>query len=148
MVALAFKRSTGGFLDKAICWKTGSPYCHVELMLAGPIDDAQCFSSRQPHGTGFANINLRDDKIWDLVVLPLNPSQENALLNFCKGCGSKEYDWVGILGFVLPWGEHDDYDRFCSEICTEALQKVLGWFPDVKPWKTSPADLYKLVLYR
>lgn len=146
MTALAFKRHCDGFFDRAICWKTGGPFCHVELVLEGPLYHALCFSSRAPHGTGFAYLNLVDQSIWDVVILSLTVEQEAQLLAFVNGCGTKEYDWLGILGFVLQWGEHDDKDRFCSEICTEALQKVLGYFPGVKPWMTSPMDLYRLVV--
>lgn len=146
MTALAFKTpKDGNFFSKAICWKTNGLFCHVELMLAGPLDDALCFSSREPHGTGFTHIDLTNSTVWDVVVLPVTSAQEAQLLAFANGCGTKEYDWMGILGFILPWGEHDDKDRFCSEVCTEALQKVLGYFPGVKPWMTSPWDLYKLV---
>lgn len=145
MTALAFYKAGTGIFSRAIRWKTGGPYSHVELMLAGPIENAWCFSSREPNGTRFTHIDLRDETQWTLVPLVLTPEQEQHLLIFCQGCGEKEYDWLGILGFVLPWGEHDDHDRFCSEICTEALQKVLGMSPGVKAWMTSPNALYELV---
>jgi len=135
-------------MDKVIEWKTGGPFVHVELILSGPISNALCFSSRQPNGTSFAHLDLLDDKIWEVEMLPLRSTQEEDLMAFCAGCGSKSYDWMGILGFVLPFGEHDDHDRFCSEICTEALQKILGCWPEVKPWNTSPMGLYELVIKR
>lgn len=146
MFALAFRNGKvdTGFFSKAIMWKTGGPYSHVEMVFAGPLENAECFSSRQPHGTGWAHIDLSDKKAWDIVVLTTTPEQEQRIHAFCDGCGNKDYDWMGILGFVLPWGEHDDEDRFCSEIATEALQKVLGWWQDVKPWKISPTALYQL----
>jgi hypothetical protein len=150
MIHLAFKRQTGGIFDKLICWKTGSEFCHVELWLDGNIQAALCFSSRQPDGTSFAHINLAatfDGKpIYELIPLYLTSKQEIAVNAFCQGCGHKDYDWLGILGFVLPWGEHDDHDRFCSEICTESLEKPLKWWPGVKPWETSPGDLYRLAI--
>lgn len=148
MIAVAFKRNTGGLFDRSIAWKTKSQFVHAELVLAGPLKSAECFSSRQPNGTGFAYIDLTDSRIWTVVALPVTQRQSDALQDFCDGCGHKSYDWLGILGFVLPWGEHDDHDRFCSEICTEALQKMLGCWPDVKSWETSPMDLYELVVKR
>lgn len=147
MIALAFKdgKAAGGFFSRAIVWKTGGPYSHVELVLSGELENAECFSSREPSGTGFTRLNLTDSTLWTVVPLNVSANDAENLHIFCEGCGQKEYDWLGILGFVLPWGEHDDHDRFCSEFCTEALQKVLGMFPGVKAWETSPYALYELV---
>lgn len=147
MVALAFKDAdrAGGFFSKAIKWKTGGTYSHVELALSGDFENALCFSSREPEGTSFTHINLTDSNLWTIVPLNLNLFQEYEIQIFCQGTGHKRYDFLGILGFVWPWGEHDDYDRFCSEFCCEALQKILGWFPGIKPWMVSPIQLYNMV---
>lgn len=148
MIALAFKvaAESNSLFSKLIAWKTGGKYSHVEGWLSGPIEHAFCFSSREPKGTGYATIDLSNPKLWDIVPLQLTDVEEKLVLVFCSGTDQKDYDWLGILGFVWPWGEHDDHDRFCSEYWTECLQKALGWLPGLKAWMTDPSELRDVVL--
>jgi hypothetical protein len=149
---LAFKDAelAGGFFSKAIKWKTGGRFSHVEMWLTGPRENAVCFSSREPHGTGYAHIDLSAPLFTCVEILATQP-QLDSIRWFAEGTGFKRYDMLGILGFILPWGEHDDADVFCSEWCTLALQRCMNMClvdPNGKPvksWMTSPVELYRLV---
>lgn len=142
---LAFKDAelAGTFFSRLIRWKTGGRFSHVELWIDGPRENALCFSSREPHGTGYAHINL-SSPLFTIVEIAATPQQEMDVRWFAEGTGVKRYDFLGILGFCFPWGEHDDADVFCSEWCTLVLQRVFGMFPGVKSWKTDPTQLFRL----
>ena len=143
---LAFhKGSRGTLFSKLICWKTGEPYSHVELVFDFKITTALslCFSADEKDGgTRFKEIDLNDE--WLLVDVPETVANFKKAFNYARKHNNLKYDWLGIIGFVLPFGEHDDNDRFCSEIVCEILQVSLGWWPEVKPWQVSPGRLYEL----
>ena len=144
---LAFHIGARGTLfSKAICWKTGSPYSHVELV----FDEwkstlgTMCFSSDEKDGgTRFKWINL-DPTAWKIVPLYNSFGQYKLAEAYASSKDGLKYDWLGILGFVAPFGEHDDNDRFCSEIVTEILQHAMGWPVGVAPWEVSPGELFNL----
>lgn len=169
-----YKAAQGQVWDKVIGWKTHSPYSHVELcfpeLAAGaepPIskyDEGDgkeigtlCYSSSpRDGGVRFKYINLNSGK-WDLVNVALLPTPDAlaAVMSYGQTMVGMPYDWTGIIGFALPFGEHDDKDRFCSEVAVDVLQhpsvfsrlwmRVGVNVRDVVPWKTSPGALYKLV---
>lgn len=129
--------------DKAIRLNTGSPITHVEL----EFPDGQCWSSIDGVGVRFVNsesLKLDAPGEWLSLSVDLTVKQLSDVRDFALSQLGKKYDWAGILGFVLPWGCHDDNDLFCSEACLRALQ-VFGDFPGVKAWTISPARLYAML---
>jgi len=169
-----YKAVAGGTFDKIIGWRTGSPYAHVEVCFPeipagaeppiskymegdGKEKGTLCFSSSpRDGGVRFKYINLADGK-WDLVNVAMLPTPEilAGVLSYAQTLVGLDYDWLGIAGFVLPFGEHDDKDRFCSEVAVDLMQhpdvfsrlwpRVSVNVRDLKAWKTSPGALYKLV---
>lgn len=152
---LAFKKPTSVF-DHTICIWTNSPYCHVELVFdeygqtSAPEGSSSfgylCFSSdTKSGGTRFKRIHFPSPD-YTLVPLESSPGQADIADKYATSKLGLKYDYVGLFGFVLPFGEHDDHDRFCSEIVTEIMQHALGWPAGVKPWQVSPGKLYDLTL--
>lgn len=136
--------------DRLIRLKTNSTYVHTELL----FDEMgvkrpgfyTSFSSVIDAGSRFQDdMNFLTSE-WKLVALP-DKWDWQPIYNFCSGMAHKRYDLLGILGFILPWGEHDDSDIFCSESTTDAIQYRHDGelFPHQKAWMVSPGDLYKLV---
>ena len=151
MIALAFHdcakdknpSANGALFDWAIRLRCGSSLVHVEM--AFDYDEypeyAACFSAVPGMGVRITRINLHDP-CWLVVRLP-QVDAARARSAALKYIGQK-YDWAGIIGFTLPWGLHDDDDKFCSEACLRVLQD-LGLFTGPRPWRMSPAELYRLV---
>jgi len=94
------------------------------------------------------------DRKWSVVNLAaLNPADLRLALAFCERRAGMQCDWAGILGFVLPWGGHDDQDRFCSEAAVEVLhaapvalrlpQRIGQAVAPLVRWRTKPARLYR-----
>lgn len=125
--------------SKVIAIWTGGIYSHVELWFSGEPNNALCFSSREGSGTSFKNIDLT--QAYDSVTVTTDNIIAMKCLNAAQALDHKKYDWIGIVGFVLPFGEHDSRNRFCSEVCYELLCNV-GLMPnDEAMYKVSPVEL-------
>jgi hypothetical protein len=157
MLAYAFKNSElasqmgpwlGRQFSKAVAWKTGGKFSHVELWLGGPSDKALCFSSREGSGCGFQTIDLTAPAgLWVIEPLAsLTAQQEDKIYGFAMAMSAAKvrYDYLGILGIATGHGEHNDHDRFCSEVCLEALQSCAGSWHGVKKWQVNPTQLYAM----
>lgn len=156
MIAYAFKNAEltarqagwwGGLFSRLIAWKTGGIYSHVEMWLSGPQSAAVCFSSREGSGCGFRTLDLTDTLLWAIVPWPIvTEAREATVIGFCLAMNNAcvRYDYLGILGIGTGHGEHDDHDRFCSEVGCEVGQVCLRWWPEIRRWMVSPSDLYKM----
>ena len=71
--------------------------------------------------------------------------EENNILDFFKQTNGDKYDWLGILGFIIPFKDRTN-EWFCSEWVANALKisecKKL-WTKE--PSKISPNELYKII---
>lgn len=154
MIQYLFKDAdlAGGFFSRAIKWKTKGRFSHVELWLSGPANKAYCFSSREGEGASLKYIDTTAvPGLWTPVaLLGITREQEVLMHGFALAMDAAKvrYDYLGILGIGTGQGEHDDRDRFCSEVCAEIAQKCAHWWPDIKRWLTSPTDLFRLATER
>lgn len=142
-LALAFKNAmeSDSFWSKTIAKLTHGPYSHVECWVGGPIEAAICYSSRELEGTGFKTIDLSSTGLWAILPIQTTPARDAEILWFCQGSAGREYDYVSLLGIETGSGAHNTAARVCSEECLNVLQKVLGLFPGVQPWRISPNEL-------
>ncbi len=147
MISLAFKvaAKTGSAWSELIAKETGSPYSHVEGWLSGAPNNAHCFSSREPHGAGFAQIDLTVSGLWDIVPVILTAEEEALANGFCLGCDGKNYDAIGLIGYALSNPDIHDYSAiFCSETWAAIAAKCWGKTLPKQPWQISPGQLYAL----
>lgn len=138
--------ANGQFFDKVIEAVTRSPYTHSELvfdLVPGYPANSLCFSSAPVDGgVRFKRIDLSQP---DWIVVDVPGEKDYEAMDLAKFYLGQKYDWMGILGFTVPWGAHKDNDKFCSEVCTLILQECRILDKTIKSFRTSPADLYKLV---
>lgn len=141
-------KKTKNLWSRLISAWTGGPYSHVELWLAGPKEAAVCFSAREGQGVRFKVIDLTDGQ-WDEIKISENKEDVKKILNFALPQVGMGYDWLGLLGFVKPWHIsflHDSDDRFCSEVCSEDLNKAdLLKLQGLHPWEINPNKLAALL---
>ena len=140
-IKLAFKNvaHTWNPYDKIIGVWTNGKYCHVELWFSGDPKNAVCFSARAGSGTTFKTIDLT--QAFDIVTVTDDNNLAIKCFNAARKLNGKNYDWLGILGFVLPLGEHDENDRFCSEVCYELLVSQGLLANEVPAYKVTPNEL-------
>ena len=129
-IKLAFyKAQPGDFWGNAIA-KFGQlfnhsapPYCHVEIGL--PMNAGfDWYSSASKNTNGTTGTRWIDEAVlfehperWDVyVVQPVRPTQD--MIDTCNKEVGKAYDWMGIAGFIWPFGDLNAKGRwYCSEIC-------------------------------
>jgi len=124
--------------DKLIAWKTGGIYSHVELILS----DGYMYST-SPRDNGVRKKKHKyDTEVWDYIDLGVPREKEKEILKFFAATKGKKYDWLGILGFVLPLADREN-KYFCSEWVTKAL--IIAHVRKLytkEPSKESPNSLY------
>lgn len=116
-----------------ICWRTGGPYSHVELVNGGWGYSASFLDG----GVRAKAINF-DSGHWDMVDVP---GDEEAAIRWFDAHKGQPYDWFGLFGWVLPWRVSYRKWWFCSEAVAEAMGLP-------RSWKISPNDLHQAALGR
>ena len=143
---LAFKNASAADSrwSEIIAKLTRGPYSHVEMWLSGPQDKADCFSSREGSGCGYAVPDLTDEKLWK--ILDVQAPVGIWIAGFCDGSNGKPYDYLDLLDALTGRGrENFSIGRFCSGVTTEALQKGYGLLSAEHFWQVSPVKLYNLL---
>lgn len=130
-VKVAFYKGRDTFLDRLVQWWTNSTYSHCEIV----IGDMAYSSSPRDGGVRAKKIAFTPEH-WDFVVVP-DANVGQVLQWFEQHAGAK-YDWLGLLGFVIPHRFNWPDRWFCSEACAEAL----GF---TKSWELAPCDLFHLL---
>lgn len=110
----------GDWTDKVVAAWTFGPYSHCELMFS----DGMCFSaSWRDDAVRFKKIHLIPNR-WDIVELPTTEEQERQIREWCEGQVNENgnYDWWGIVQFVIPFIRQKNEDWYCSEVCIAGLK--------------------------
>lgn len=113
MIQLAFYKGKGDFFDKLIRWWTKSPYSHVAL-----VDNGICYEADANTGKviRWKWLTRYIPENWDLIEV----DSKNAATFMATQVG-KGYDYLGILGFILPWKPQVKSKWYCSELVAAAL---------------------------
>ena len=150
MQIIFYENRYGDWTDKVIRWKTASwkqrfngswkdlP-SHVELLFS----NNEMFSASQyENKVRYKQCNTKA-KCWTGIHIECD---EHKVKEWCDKHVGKKYDYMGVLGFVLPF-IHDNKNKwFCSEICCEALKQNTDLIPKVViSSKTSPAKLKEII---
>lgn len=88
-------------------------YSHCELVI-----DGFCYSSSERDGGVRRKAVDLNSGHWD--VFDITGNEQKVLLWFQEHDG-ENYDWVGIVRFILPSLKPNPKHWFCSEACGEAL---------------------------
>jgi hypothetical protein len=120
----------GKLFDRLIRWWTNSRYSHCEIVINGMAFSADAWTN-QVRAVSASSFNPQN---WEWVTVD---GDKEASLTFVTGQLGKRYDWLGILGFLLPGRINDPKRWYCSEICAAALG--IGKRP------ISPQQLYEIL---
>lgn len=132
---LIFYKAKGDWLDWAIRWETWGPYSHCELRLEQHLTFS---SSWRDKGVRFRDMAASSEK-WDRLLIDLSEDEAEELILWCSK-QSGAYDLWGIFGFIINKRVQDTTKWYCSEICSEGLNRNLRL--DL-PQHISPNRLYR-----
>jgi hypothetical protein len=143
MIKLAFyKAHQGNLIDKIIGWWTNGEYSHTEIIVGNNLDDLIMYSASGIDGGVRKKPHKYNPNKWEYIDIDLNLNILNEIYNKTKDC---KYDYLGILGFILPL-----QDRQNKWFCSEWVSNVLKCSGDKRlylkePSKLSPNKLYKII---
>ena len=153
MKIIFYEHRYGGFIDKLIRFKTATwkqrfngkwkdlP-SHCELLFS---DDMMFSASAYEDITRFKKHSMTGHD-WCRIDLGIDKDTEAKIRLWCENKVGKKYDYLGILGFILPFVKQSKKRWFCSEICCEALKENTDLIPSVIiSSKTSPIKLKEII---
>jgi len=153
MKIIFYEHRYGSFIDKLIRFKTATwrqrlngkwkdlP-SHCELLFS---DDMMFSASMYEDTTRFKKHSMTGHA-WCRIGLDIDKDTEAKIRLWCENKVGKKYDYLGILGFILPFVKQSKKRWFCSEICCEALKENTNLIPKtVISSKTSPAKLKEII---
>ena len=113
-VQLALYKARGNWLNRLICWWTGSPYSHCELVINGT-----CYSSSIRDGGVRGKTMALPANKWDVIGLPW--ADDDAVTDWFIAHERDRYGWLDLLTGQLLGMQRDHRGVFCSEACAKAL---------------------------
>ncbi len=113
-VQLALYKARGNWLNRLICWWTGSQYSHCELVINGT-----CYSSSIRDGGVRGKTMALPAHSWDIIDLPWADPQ--MVQDWFDRHAADRYGWLDLLTGQLLGMQRDHRGVFCSEACAKAL---------------------------
>ena len=139
-VQLAFAkadREGAGFNAKLIAWWTNGPYSHVELLIHDYNDITYMWTASSTENKVRKKIHKHNPGRYDYIDLEMSEEDIDKIERFFKMIEGQEYDWLGIMGFVMPALRDRTTKWFCSECVSNAI-KITG---DERFWLLSPSEI-------
>lgn len=132
MIRICFRFGDTRLFARLVCWLRGGDAAHCETAHRWVGDVYDCVSSSWLDGGVRGKLITMAHAKWRVYEVPGNPDDVRRWLAEHQG---QRYDWIGLLGFVLPWRVPGFKRRwFCSEASADHL-----WLRDPVRW-----DLYAL----
>lgn len=131
MIKIAFyKAPKGNFFGSLISgwtsiWSRNTPaYSHVEIGIPNEKGKYKWYSSASRNIDGTTGTRWIDESVlfkhperWDVYNV-VNYRHNKDMLKTCTDECGKPYDWIGIAGFAIPFGNLNFKSQwYCSEIC-------------------------------
>lgn len=113
-VRLAMYKARGNWLNRLICWWTGSQYSHCELVIHGV-----CFSSSVRDGGVRGKCMALPAGSWDVIPIPW--ADADSVTQWFADHERDRYGWLDLLTGQLLGMQRDYRGVFCSEACAKAL---------------------------
>lgn len=113
-VQLALYKARGNWLNRLICWWTGSQYSHCELVVRGT-----CYSSTIRDGGVRAKVMALPSDKWDVVDLPW--ADDDAVTDWFIRHERDRYGYIDLITSQMLGMRRDHRGVFCSEACAKAL---------------------------
>jgi hypothetical protein len=121
---VAFYKSKEKLFNRFVAWWDDGPYSHCEVVLEEDGENKTFASSSYLDGGVRTKTWIPNPDSWD--YLEVDCDLEYAKQWF-KDNDGKNYDVLGLLGFILRRGTQDQSKFFCSEAVAAALKMDEAW---------------------
>jgi len=140
IIRLAGYKGPGRIFDKIVRWVTKSIYSHTELIFFPDKYSEVSFSADAwENKVRFAKFQYNPVN-WDFVDIEITVDQYSDMYKAALSLEGHKYDYLGVLGFVIPFIKASKNRDFCSEADLWVLQNG-GLFMGVNPSKVCPGLL-------
>lgn len=129
-------------VSRLIRWRTWSKVSHTAAFFAGPqgyevIEAWEGKVRRQPWTKG----HTPGTRI-ELYRVPCTPEQRRVFYAFLGEQEGKDYDFFGILGFMVRARTESKKSWFCSELVFAAAQEAgINLLSRIEPYQVAPGTL-------
>lgn len=138
MISIAFYKHMSSIVDTGIRFLTNGHYSHCEFVFN---KQGTSFSAdAKTNICQFFNADHTPNK-WDMVHID---GDAEKIFDYCAREAGSEYDYIGILRFLIPSIGQSETKWFCSELCVAGLQTI-GLLPTYTPHNIHPNKLYKIL---
>src|SRR5690625_4152297 len=131
MAILAFYKAPGTRFDRAIRWRTGSDYSHVEIVI-GP----HWYTSSPRDGGVRRKEIVPKAGHWDYVSVEIDVEH---VIQLWARTAWDHYDWLGIAGHAIGIPRVHCTSRWT---CSEWVAAAMGLS---RPYRWTPEELYARV---
>jgi len=126
-ITIAFRKITkdSDFICKLIGLKENADYCHVEIAFEYEHNPGTYKSVVAIGGEGDVHYADRtfEKEYWDIMKIPVSDELYKIAKDICDGYIGCKYDFLGILGFIVPFKDRSD-EWFCSELTSNTLKCI------------------------
>ena len=123
MIAFHKVKKDSALDSKLIAWWTNGKYDHTELIIV-ENNVAMMYSAISYENIVRSKKHYINKDIYDYVNIKCSSNDLTIIKQFLNGIIGKKYDWLGILGFIIPFKDREN-KWFCSEVVSNAL-KIIG----------------------
>lgn len=138
---LAFYQARGTWVDRVIRWRTNGPYSHVELVFS----DGVSFSAKPREGVRFTSLIQWIAGDWFFVEIPA-AYNEPLVRRWAERQLGKRYGYWELARFLFPFLPVLAGEKFCSQVCLNALKQTVREWGAIDPADVGPSKLALLAL--
>ena len=127
MIRICFRYGDTRWFARLVCLFRGGDSAHCEAAHRWVGDVYDCVSSSWMDGGVRGKLITMHHAKWRVYEVPGSPDNVRQWL---KDHAGEKYDWLGILGFLLPFRIRSALHRkFCVEVAADLM-----WLPNPDQW--------------
>ena len=129
-----------GFGSKFIRWFNFSEFSHTSFVFRKNSHKSQDTEVESIQGSGVV-CHIPNDGDFEELLIPISEEQAEKLYFSALDLVGAEYDWRGIIGFILRRNVHSPFKWTCSEFVSHRLLKLGYPLSRREPYRETPSSV-------